>query len=162
MSMAVKSLTEAGLGAGKDFDVGFMLEQAGVRMKRVDGEVGERVGHYVDNRLWKELSIQRDVPPLYAVRKEGLAVVVTANKQDPALYSQRLELEEVRGLTLPGPYTLQIRTPQSEHIHVDTVLQEPFVVVTTEPVWGVAPGQHAVLYAGDMVAGGGTVRACFS
>lgn len=40
VSTAVKSLTEAGLAAGKDFDVGYMLEQAGVRMKRVDGEVG--------------------------------------------------------------------------------------------------------------------------
>lgn len=42
VSTAVKSLTEAGLTAGKDFDVGYMLEQAGVRMKRVDGEATGR------------------------------------------------------------------------------------------------------------------------
>lgn len=40
--MACKNLTEAGMLAGKDFDVGFMLEQAGVRMKRVDGETTGR------------------------------------------------------------------------------------------------------------------------
>jgi len=42
VSAAVKSLTEAGLAAGKDFDVGYMLEQAGVRPKRVDSETAGR------------------------------------------------------------------------------------------------------------------------
>ena len=35
---AVKGLTEAGLAAGRDFDVGYMLEQAGVRLRREGGE----------------------------------------------------------------------------------------------------------------------------
>jgi hypothetical protein len=42
VSTAVKSLTEAGLAVGKDFDVAFMLEQAGVRLRRPDGETTGR------------------------------------------------------------------------------------------------------------------------
>jgi hypothetical protein len=42
VATSVKSLTEAGLVAGKDFDVGYLLEQAGVRMQRDGGDTAGR------------------------------------------------------------------------------------------------------------------------
>lgn len=101
--------------------------------------------------------------PVYVCRKDMARNTVTVGP-DEALYSPALRADEWCWYpfeTLTEPMRVTVRTRHSQSEQPATVYPEPdgFArVVFDTPQRAVSPGQAVVLYDGDLVIGGGTIR----
>ena len=122
----------------------------------VDGRVlGPHKGliHYTVGQR-KGLEIGGQAEPLYVVRLEAPAKrVIVGPKAALAVRGARLEEINWLGGTHAGPLTAKVRSmarPVPARLEGDRL-------VFDAPEYGVAPGQAAVLYAGERVLGGGWI-----
>ena len=119
-------------------------------------KLGEHRGlvHYTVGQR-RGLEIGGSAEPLYVVRLEAQARrVVVGPRAALAVAAARLEAMNVLG-PLDGALTAKVRSmarPVPARIAGDRLLFDA-------PEYGVAPGQAAVLYAGDRVLGGGWIAA---
>ena len=119
-------------------------------------KLGEHRGlvHYTVGQR-RGLEIGGSAEPLYVVRLEAQARrVVVGPRAALAVAAARLAAMNVLG-PLDGPLTAKVRSmarPVPARIAGDRLLFDA-------PEYGVAPGQAAVLYAGDRVLGGGWIAA---
>ena len=119
-------------------------------------KLGEHRGlvHYTVGQR-RGLDIGGSAEPLYVVRLDAQARrVVVGPRAALAVAAARLEAMNVLG-PLDGPLTAKVRSmarPVPARIAGDRLLFDA-------PEYGVAPGQAAVLYAGDRVLGGGWIAA---
>lgn len=101
--------------------------------------------------------------PVYVCRKDMARNTVTVGP-DEALYSPALRADEWCWYpfeTLTEPMRVTVRTRHSQSEQPATVYPEPdgFARVAFDtPQRAVSPGQAVVLYDGDLVIGGGTIR----
>ena len=124
----------------------------------VDGRVlGRHKGliHYTVGQR-KGLEIGGQAEPLYVVRldAEGRRVIV-GPKVALAVSGARLSDINWLGRDFTGPLTAKVRSmakPVPARLEGDRLIFDA-------PEYGVAPGQAAVLYAGDQVLGGGWIAA---
>ena len=101
--------------------------------------------------------------PLYVLEKDAAANTVRLGP-DAALWSSVLTAEEMNWIALPelpGPLAVTVKT-RSGHREAEAVA-EPLPgggcrVTFAQPQRAAAPGQTVVLYKGDTVVGGGTIR----
>lgn len=138
--------------------------------------VGEKMGPYIDNRLYKKIRGDSQVPPMFLVGKSGEKneVYVTDNRNDPALSTRLVTLENgvVTGgsegaslvdtlQTIPlHELSVQARYQQSQVGILDVSSEnEKLTVTLAEPMWGIATGQSLVFYRGNRVVGGGVICA---
>ena len=101
--------------------------------------------------------------PVYVLRKEAEGNRIVLGP-DSALYTTELTAERVNWLSVPPPagplaVTAKTRYTQKEAAAVADVLPDGSLHVTfEEPQRAVTAGQAVVLYVGEAVAGGGTIR----
>jgi tRNA-specific 2-thiouridylase len=126
---------------------GDIVDLAGRRLGRHRGIIHYTVGQR------RGLEIGGTAEPLYVVRIDaGEHRVVVGPRAALAVGAARLERLNVLG-PLDGPLTAKVRSmarPASARMRDDRI-------VFDSPEYGVAPGQAAVLYAGDRVLGGGWI-----
>jgi len=138
--------------------------------------IGERTGHCVDNRLYRLITGQTQVPTTYLVATDinRHALYISTEREDRDLYTRTIYLDgyystggesiEDMQLTIDTlnsrPLSCQVRYQQVP-VSVEKIeLQEGKIKITTkEPLWAVAAGQSLVLYEGNQVVGGGVVCA---
>ena len=136
--------------------------------------IGERMGHYLDNRLYRNVRGTTQVPSTFAVSKDSThnRVYVTERHDDPHLFTRTFQVNDVivtghepgtsfiDVLGEPESLLCQIRYQQPP-VGVTSIesFEHGFQVVLTEPVWGVAIGQSAVFYRVNQCIGGGIVCA---
>jgi tRNA-specific 2-thiouridylase len=102
------------------------------------------------------LEIGGSAEPLYVVRLEpDTARVVVGPRRALAVDAARLDRINWIGGDYRGPLTAKVRSMARP---VPARLDDDMVVFDA-PEYGVAPGQAAVLYAGDRVLGGGWIAA---
>lgn len=132
--------------------------------------IGERMGKYLDNRLYHVIRGDAHVKTTFVVSKEVAhnRVFVTDDSQDPHLFTTTFQVEEVfetggKGLissidTSKKNVTCQVRYQQHpvavERVDFDSKTAN---VRLLEPVAAVSEGQSAVFYEGDCVIGGGVI-----
>ena len=119
-------------------------------------KLGEHRGlvHYTVGQR-RGLEIGGSAEPLYVVRLEAEARrVVVGPRAALAVAAARLEGMNVLG-PLDGPLTAKVRS-MAKPVPARMVGDR---LVFDAPEYGVAPGQAAVLYAGDRVLGGGWIAA---
>lgn len=100
--------------------------------------------------------------PLYVIAKDPLTNTVTLGTREElevkSFVVTGLNLISVDRLTEPARLSVKIRYRQKEQPAVVEQLDESRARVTFDvPQRGVAPGQAAVFYDGDIVVGGGTI-----
>ena len=126
---------------------GDIVDLAGRRLGSHRGVIHYTVGQR------RGLEIGGTVEPLYVVRIDaGEGRVVVGPRAALAVAAARLERMNVLG-PLDGPLTAKVRSmakPVAAHVLGDRL-------VFDTPEYGVAPGQAAVLYAGERVLGGGWI-----
>ncbi len=119
---------------------------------RVLGEHPGLINYTVGQR--RGLHLGGTAEPLYVVRLDAIAQrVVVGPRAALAVAAARLEAVNWIGGDRDGPLTAKVRSmarPVSARLHGDRL-------VFAMPEYGVAPGQAAVLYAGDRVLGGGVI-----
>jgi tRNA-uridine 2-sulfurtransferase len=119
---------------------------------RVLGEHRGVIHYTVGQRRGIEIGGQPE--PLYVVRIDGAAGrVVVGPKRALATASARLSEMNWLGDDAAGPITVKVRSlarPVPARLSGDRV-------IFAAPEYGVAPGQAAVLYAGERVLGGGWI-----
>ncbi len=137
---------------------------------------GERMGGYLDNRLYSKARGETDVKHTYVVSKDALSntVYVTDDHDDSDLFSQVIFLEssyvcggsgEVSLVDITSQIPVEELTAQLRYhqqpLGVKRVAYEAdkVVVELSEAAWAASPGQSLVLYRGDRVLGGGVVCA---
>ncbi len=129
---------------------GDIVDLAGAKLGEHRGLIHFTVGQR------RGLEIGGSVEPLYVVRLEpATARVVVGPRRALAVDAARLERINWIGGDHRGPLTAKVRSmarPVSARLDGD-------MVVFDSPEYGVAPGQAAVLYAGDRVLGGGWIAA---
>jgi tRNA-specific 2-thiouridylase len=104
----------------------------------------------------KGLELGGQAAPLYVVRLEPETRRVVVGPRE-ALAVSEVRLSDINWLggDYRGPVSAKVRSlakPAAAHFDGDTLLFDA-------PEYGVAPGQAAVLYAGDRVLGGGWIEA---
>jgi tRNA-specific 2-thiouridylase len=128
-------------------DSGDIVDLAGRRLGSHRGIIHYTVGQR------RGLDLGGANEPLYVVRIEADAArVVVGPRAALAVAAARLERINVLG-PLEGPLTAKVRSmhkPVPARLAGDRLLFD-------SPEYGVAPGQAAVLYAGDRVLGGGWI-----
>lgn len=103
--------------------------------------------------------------PLYVLRKDSAANTVTLGP-DSGLYSRELTAEQLNWISIPSlegplPVTVKTRHGLREAAAVVEPLNGGLARVTfQEPQRALTPGQSAVFYDGELVVGGGIIRAC--
>jgi tRNA-specific 2-thiouridylase len=147
---------------------GFLVRQ-GVEMKpgpirNTEGlELGRHQGiaaYTVGQRRGLGISAPR---PLYVIKLDAASNTVIVGEREEA-YVRALTASDVTridpGLVREGDrLEVQVRyTAPATPCTVTAVTEDRFSIVLDEPRVGVAPGQAAVLYRGDMVAGGGWIE----
>jgi len=135
---------------GLEKDEGPIVDEAGNELGRHDGywrfTPGQRRG----------LGIAAPVP-LYAVRSEAATNTVVVGPRESLA---RTTLTATGRLHVPVAETEVKVRYRSPAIHARVAEREHgFALDLSEPVYGVAPGQAAVLYEGDAVVGAGLIRA---
>jgi len=129
---------------------GDIVDLAGAKLGEHRGLIHFTVGQR------RGLEIGGSVEPLYVVRLEpATARVVVGPRRALAVDAARLERINWIGGDHRGPLTAKVRSmarPVPARLDGD-------MVVFDSPEYGVAPGQAAVLYAGDRVLGGGWIAA---
>ncbi|MBD8545475.1 tRNA 2-thiouridine(34) synthase MnmA [Sphingomonas sp. CFBP 8760] len=127
---------------------GDIVDLAGAKLGEHRGLIHFTVGQR------RGLEIGGSVEPLYVVRLEpATARVVVGPRRALAVDAARLERINWIGGDHRGPLTAKVRSmarPVPARLDGD-------MVVFDSPEYGVAPGQAAVLYAGDRVLGGGWI-----
>ena len=140
---------------GKRYTPGDYLDLSG----RVVGHHQGAVRYTIGQRKGLGLAMGT---PVYVCAKDMAANTVTVGP-DSALYAQGLRANDWNWFpfpTLPEPrrVTAKIRHSQVEYPATVFPEEEGFArVLFDSPVRAVTPGQAVVLYAGDMVLGGGTI-----
>lgn len=137
---------------------------------------GERMGGYLDNRLYSMARGETDVKHTYVLCKDARSntVYITDNHDDQNLYSKVIYLEnsfvcggangvslvDITSKMLTRELTAQLRYHQ-QPLKVSRVSDEEnrVVVELSEAAWAASAGQSLVLYHGDRVLGGGVVCA---
>lgn len=113
----------------------------------------------------KGLGVSADAP-LYVVRKDPATNTVVLGP-DSALYTQELTADCFNWISVPKPsaplsVTAKTRYSQREDEAVAQVLPDGSVQVSfTVPQRAVTAGQAVVLYDGERVVGGGTIRSAW-
>lgn len=132
--------------------------------------IGERMGHYLDNRLYRLIRGDSQVPSTFVVSKDidNNRVYISDRHDDPHLSSSSLQIENpiVTGgnsqesiIDVIGDridLTLQTRYQQPP-VKISAVkpVGDTIHLTTAEPVWAPAIGQSVVIYADQTVLGGG-------
>ena len=101
--------------------------------------------------------------PLYVLEKDAAANTIRLGP-DSALWSDTLTAEEMNWIAVPeltGPIEVRVKTRYSQR--EAEAVAEPLPgggcrVTFAQPQRAVTPGQTVVLYQGDTVVGGGTIR----
>ncbi len=129
---------------------GDIVDLAGAKLGEHRGLIHFTVGQR------RGLEIGGSTEPLYVVRLEpATARVVVGPRRALAVDAARLERINWIGGDYRGPLTAKVRSmarPVPARLDGD-------MLVFDSPEYGVAPGQAAVLYAGDRVLGGGWIAA---
>ena len=129
---------------------GDIVDLAGAKLGEHRGLIHFTVGQR------RGLEIGGSAEPLYVVRLEpATARVVVGPRRALAVDAARLERINWIGGDYRGPLTAKVRSmarPVPARLDGD-------MLVFDSPEYGVAPGQAAVLYAGDRVLGGGWIAA---
>ncbi|WP_109808325.1 tRNA 2-thiouridine(34) synthase MnmA [Sphingosinithalassobacter portus] len=128
---------------------GDIVDEAGNKLGEHKGLIHFTVGQR------RGLEIGGQAEPLYVVRLDAAAKrVVVGPKASLAVQAARIEGLNWIGGDHRGPLLAKVRSmakPVPARLEGDRV-------VFDAPEYGVAPGQAAVLYAGDRVLGGGWIR----
>jgi tRNA-specific 2-thiouridylase len=140
-TLVKKVRPQAGLG-------GDIVTQAGIKLGEHRGLIHFTVGQR------KGLEIGGQPDPLYVIRLEPeTRRVVIGPRAALAVSAARLENINWIGGDHRGPLSAKVRSlakPVAARLHGDMVQFDA-------PEFGVAPGQAAVLYAGERVLGGGWI-----
>lgn len=130
-------------------DAGDIVDEAGRKLGEHRGLIHFTVGQR------RGLEIGGSAEPLYVVRLDAARRdVVVGPKAALAVRAARIENINWLGGDYSGPITAKVRSmarPAPAMLEGDRVVFEM-------PEYGVAPGQAAVLYAGDRVLGGGWIQ----
>ncbi|MBW4330066.1 tRNA 2-thiouridine(34) synthase MnmA [Stakelama sp. CBK3Z-3] len=128
--------------------VGDIVDEAGAKLGEHKGLIHFTVGQR------RGLEIGGQAEPLYVIRLDPeRQQVVVGPKRALAVKAARIEGLNRIGVAYSGPLTAKVRSlarPVPARLEGDRVVFET-------PEYGVAPGQAAVLYAGDRVLGGGWI-----
>ncbi|CAN5159263.1 tRNA 2-thiouridine(34) synthase MnmA [soil metagenome] len=137
---------------------------------------GEKMGGYLDNRLYSKVRGVTEVPHVYVVGKDAArnTVYVTEDRQDPALNSKVMKLEswyatgDISRVSMVDTMSnfplaeLSVQVRYQQHpIAVASFSRDEngMQVVLAETVWGASAGQSLVVYHGNVVVGGGVLCA---
>jgi tRNA-specific 2-thiouridylase len=145
------------------------VRPAGARPGRiVHAETGEALGehagviHYTVGQR-RGLEIGGQAEPLYVVSLDAAAAEVRVGAKRLLGVSAARLVETNRIGPLPdAPLTAKVRSmAQPVPVMLEGPLgdERPVTIRFAQPEYGVAPGQAAVLYAGDRVVGGGWIEA---
>jgi tRNA-specific 2-thiouridylase len=127
---------------------GDIIDESGRKLGEHRGLIHFTVGQR------RGLEIGGTPEPLYVLRLEPeTRAVVVGPKRALAVRSARIEGLNWIGGSEAGPMTVKVRSMAKP---VPARLEDGWVVFES-PEYGVAPGQAAVLYAGDRVLGGGWI-----
>jgi tRNA-specific 2-thiouridylase len=136
--------------------------------------IGEKMGHYLDNRLYRNIRGETQVPSTFALSKDipHNRVYITEKHDDPHFLTTTLQIEEVvatgknKGTSIidsirdHSTLACQVRYQQKPVAVEELAFKEGVLhVALKEPVWAAAVGQSAVIYEEDRVVGGGVICA---
>jgi tRNA-specific 2-thiouridylase len=136
--------------------------------------IGERMGNYLDNRLYRNVRGTTQVPSTFAVSKDSThnRVYITERHDDPHLFTTTFQVSDclatgcnssVSIIDVLGDIsalTCQIRYQQrAVQVKDITPVEQGIRIELEEPVWGAAIGQSTVLYRDNQVISGGIVCA---
>jgi tRNA-specific 2-thiouridylase len=138
--------------------------------------VGEKMGPYIDNRLFSKVTGINQIPPLFLAHKDAQTnvVYVTPNREDSFLLRRIFKLEKavltgsrnetslVDTIAILRSKTLEAQVRyQQDPVSVKEVFEEDgsIMIELSKPVWGAATGQSLVLFSENNVVGGGVVCA---
>ena len=105
--------------------------------------------------------------PVYVCRKDMEANTVTVGPNE-ALFANALRAEDMTFFPFPAltePMAVTVKIRHSQHEQEAIVYPEESGTVRVEfkePQRAITPGQAVVLYQGDLVIGGGTIREAFN
>jgi len=136
--------------------------------------IGEKMGHYLDNRLYRNIRGETQVPSTFVISKDAPhnRVYIVDRHDDPHLFTTILQVSDVimtgkkdevssvdillqkKGLTCQSRYQqLPVRVERIEKT------DQGIIVYLEEPVWAAAVGQSAVIYSENICVGGGIICA---
>ncbi|MHB1389804.1 MAG: tRNA 2-thiouridine(34) synthase MnmA [Thermoleophilia bacterium] len=129
----------------------------------LEGDSRGRHTGYADYTIGQRHGLRVSAPePLYVVATDPERnLVVVGGREDLAVRLLRLErMNEFADASAVDDLTVQVRY-NSPPMAARVTVREPFswTVELEEPVYGIAPGQSAVLFAGDVVVAGGVIAA---
>jgi tRNA-specific 2-thiouridylase len=142
---------------GKSYPPGDIIDGAGQVLGRHRGAVRYTIGQ----RRGLGVAMNR---PLYVTAKDMAANTVTLGPEEE-LYSRVLTADHLNLIAagrLEGALRVRVKTRYLQAEQWATAEQtgeDCLRIVFDEPQRAVTPGQAAVLYDGDLVLGGGTIRA---
>lgn len=116
--------------------------------------VGQKIS--VDQRKLKGFD-QTQLPHFYVRKKDVIHNELYIGTREQ-LFTDRLEVETLHWMTKKQPEAVRIRHGgELVNIKNITISKNRASIALEQPVWGVAPGQMAVLYAGGVCLGGGVI-----
>jgi len=136
--------------------------------------IGEKMGYYLDNRLYRNVRGESQVPSTFVVSKDAThnRVYIADRHDDPHLFTTVLQISDMIATGKKSEVSLvdvlagkddlwcQSRYQQTpvkiEHIEATDAGARIFL---GEPVWAAAIGQSAVIYEKNRVEGGGIICA---
>jgi tRNA-specific 2-thiouridylase len=123
--------------------------------------IGERVGRLVDNFLYRQVTGETSVPPLYVAFRKGADLYCTPDPHDNVLACYAIEIADLMFLETTTPLSdcfCAVRYHQKECPLVAT--HEGSLLTFSTPQYAVAPGQLAVFSREDglIVASGVITR----
>ncbi|MHB0866144.1 MAG: tRNA 2-thiouridine(34) synthase MnmA [Thermoleophilia bacterium] len=138
------------------------LPESGEIVDLKGNSVGRHAG-YVDYTIGQRRGLGVSAPaPLYVVAtRPEKNLVVVGGREDLAVRRLRLEqMNEFGIVTATDGLTVQVRyNSPPVPVRVTTREQDGWAIELAEPVYGIAPGQSAVVFAGDAVVAGGVIAA---
>lgn len=135
---------------------GEIVSRAGEVLGHHDGldayTIGQRQG----------IQVSKDGKAWYVAKKDRAhnRLIVVPDREDPLLYTAQAVLHDVVWCTGHRPRSKTVDVAIRYHQHpvrstIEDVGDDTYRLVFAEPVWGLAPGQSAVLFIGDECVGGG-------
>lgn len=148
----------------------FLRKKIKERPGEIVNEQGAIIGHHDGLDAYtigqrQGLGVSRDRKPWYVAAKhrQKNQLMVVPNRDHPLLFSQQAMIGDVnwtRGVSVKDGSRVEVairyrQKPESAHIF--ELKAHRYKLVFKKPVWGLAPGQSAVIYTGSECLGGGFI-----